>query len=481
MSRFRRFRPVFVALLIVPFLHAPERAFAQSTASDTTIPSDPSTDYRVAVSAFQGEGLTSENEYLKQAIPSLIVQTLSPLGKHHFDAVELAAYRRTVLDGAIDKQRQAIDKLFQSRSELLFGSKDLESALESSTKGIAAAESRLSFLQGLDASKIVVERDKPLKLVSAASGEQLLPYPDVSPAKTARDNKLGILIWGSIDQVEDYLVVHISVYDAALGRNVYDFGKTYSPSGVLGSVSEVSKELVRSVLGRDFGSLTLAVEPGSALVYVDGTFFGIGAATIRYMRTGKHQVEVRSPGYSAGRLEVEISPFQDAKESMTLEAVPRPEVLIRSTPAGADVYLASEWQGKTPTLVPRPSSDEAMVLRLKGYHDYATTLNEQSLARVNVSLLPDAFNSEEYVSGLRNRFYTSFGAFALSIIVPVSFYSLMQDSLFNLSTTTSTAEAQRLKNEIGVWYYSFLGGAFVSSALFVNTIIDISEYLQAIR
>jgi len=470
------FRRILAAILLfVPSLNL----LAQS--SDQAVPTDPNREYRVAVSSFQGEGLSTDNEYLRQAIPKLIVQTLAALQEHQFDDVELAAYRGAVLDEAIEKQRQTIDKLFQSRSAMLFGTADLTKALESSTKSIDSAETRLSFLQGLDPKEIVVQRDKPIKLVSSSSGEQLVAYPDVSPAKTSRDLNLGILVWGSIDQVEDYLVVHVSVYDAALQKNVYDFGKTYTASSVLGSVSEVSNELVRSVLGRDFGSLALEVKPASAMVYLDGEFFGIGGTTIRYMHTGTHQLELRSPGYAAKRVEVAIQPFEVAKESIDLGAISQPEVVVRSTPAGADIYLASEWKGTTPAVLPRPSEDKAMVLRLKGYHDYTTTLGQQSPERMNIRLLPDVFDSEEYVSSLRDRFYTSFGAFALSLIIPVSSYSMMQDSLFNLQITTSPTEAERLKNQIGVWYYSFLGGAFISSALFVNTIIDISEYLQAIR
>ena len=478
MSKTRRSLPAVAFLLFLASVHVS----AQSrSAPNEQIPEDTAKTYRVAVSAFQGEGLSKDNEYLLQAIPLLLLQTISGIARHHFDNVELAAYRRSVLESAVEAQRVQIDKLFQDRSKILFSSGNLATALAASTKTIDAAEERLSFLEKLDPTKISVERTKPIELVQSPSGEQLVSYPSVSPEHTAADLKLGLLVWGSIDEVQGFLVVHISVYDAALGRNIYDFGKAFTQSNVLDSASEVSSHLARAVLGRDFGTLHLEISPPSALVYLDGAFYGIGSSTIDHVKTGNHTVEVRAPGYAPESFSVSITPFGDTKESVSLLSVARPEIAVSSTPGGADVYVASEWKGKTPLLIARPSNDEAMVLTLKGYHNYTTTLSDATPKSLQARLLPELFDSQSYAAGLRNRFYSSFGAFALSMILPVTFYSIMQEDLVNLGQTNSVTEAQQLQNQIGVWYYSYLGGAFVSAALFANTIIDIAQYLRAIR
>ena len=468
-----------VALLI--FLIVPSLFVFGQSGEDTSIPSDPNAVFRVGVSSFSGAGLSTDNEYLLQAIPQLLLQTVSSLKEHQFGPSELAAYQRSLLNRAIAAQRVRINALFESRSKILFENADPGKALQSSSTAIEAAESRLRFLEGLDPSSISVEAHKPLELAKGPSGAALLAEPSVSPEQTAKDNKLGLLVWGSVDQVEDYLVVHIHIFDSAFGRNIYTYTKTLSTSNVLDAASEVSNQLVKAALGRDFGNLALEVKPTGAMVYLDGSFYGIGGTTIRYLTTGAHRIDVRAPGYDSKTVTIFISPFATASHSIALVEHKRKEVVVRSSPAGADVYVASEWKGTTPLVLPLPSNDEALVVRSSGYHDFTTTINEQTSATLDAQLVPDIFKKQEYISGLRDRFYRSFGAFALSMIAPVSFYSLMQDNLLNLETTTSATEVARLKREISVWYYAYLGGAFISSTLFANMVIDISDYLRAIH
>ncbi len=471
-----RFRAALLTFLIVP----PLFVFGQ-TGEDKSIPPDPNSVFRIGVSSFRGEGLSTDNEYLLQALPQLLLQTVSSLKEHQFNAAEISAYQRSLLDGAIAAQRVQINTLFQARSKILFQNADPGKALQASTTAIDSAESRLRFLEALDPTTIDVEKSKPIELAKGPGGAGLLAEPSVSPEQTAKENKLGLLVWGSVDQVEDYLVVHIQVYDTAFGRSVYNYTKTLSPSNVLNAASDVSNQLVKAALGRDFGNLALEVKPAGAMVYLDGSFYGIGGATIRYLTTGAHRVDVRSPGYDSKTVTIFIAPFATATNSIALVEHKRREVVVNSAPAGADVYVASEWKGTTPLSLPLPASDEALVLRRSGYHDYTTTINQQTNAKIDVQLVPDIFKSQDYIAGLRNRFYRSFGAFALSMIAPVSFYSLMQDNLLNLQTTTSATEVARLKREISVWYYAYLGGAFISSTLFANMVIDISDYLRAIH
>ncbi|HUX22467.1 MAG TPA: PEGA domain-containing protein, partial [Spirochaetia bacterium] len=428
-----------------------------------------------------GNGLSSDNEYLLQGIPLLLVQTISGLTTHHFDSAELSGYRKYLLSAAIADAQSKINGLFQTRSRILFQTADPTSALKTSTENIDKAEERLHFLQGLNPESISVTTDKPIELVKGSNGEALIGSATVSPAQTAKELKLDLIVWGTIDQVEDYLVVRISAYDAATGLSLFDYKKTLSPSNVLNSASEVSDQLVKGVLGRDFGSLSLEVSPGSALVYLDGTFYGIGGGEIRYLTTGTHRIELQAPGYASQSIATIVQPFQTATQKVTLESLARPVVAVSSFPEGADVYVASEWKGKTPVMVDLPSSDQALVVRLSGYHDFTTTINGGSRVPIKVHLTPDIFKSQDYIAALRSRFYTGFGAFALSMIAPVSSYSLMQDNLLKLETTTSALEVGRLKNEISVWYYAYLGGAFISSALFANMIIEIFDYLRAIQ
>lgn len=458
-----------------------QNAGGQATASTDTVPADPNESYRVAVSVFHGDGLSPDNDYLTRGLPLLLEQTVSALSQHHFDDAELAAYREEIAREAIAAQEETINALLEKRASILFESSDPTKQLAASTTELEAARKRLAYLKSFDRSKIEVKRTKPVELVHGSGAEPLVPYPVLSPAATARQMKLQLLVTGSVVQVENYLVVHIEVFNRALDRTVYDFKRAFSTSNVMNAASDASKHIARAVLGRAFGTLDLTIHPASALVYLDGNFYGVGSATIPYIATGRHEIEARAPGYRTQKLEVSVDSFSQTNRAITLAAVTRPELVITSLPAGADVYLASRWQGKTPLAVPRPAGDEALTLQKAGYHDYTTTLSPSSPRETRVQLLPEVVDSQKRVRDLRSRFYTSFGIFALSLIAPVSFYSVTQQDLLDMQLTTSVPEYERLKKQFGVWYYAFLGSAFVSSALFTNTVIDIFDYLRAIR
>ena len=314
----------------------------------------------------------------------------------------------------------------------------------------------------------------------AAGGSQLLAYPVVTPAAEAKADSLDFLVSGQITEAEGYLIIEVSAYNADLGSQSYSFRTVVGPGDAFGALRAATVALATQVLGRTWGTLRLAVEPSGALVYVDGRFYGIGNAELRFLTTGRHEITVEAPGYREERASVELEPLATKSLTVGLKKRAANEIAIVTYPQGADVYLNSMWEGKSPLLVERPLGPVSLILRREHYLDYSGILSPESPPSTSVRLFPDTFKKGDYINDLRNRFYASFGAFAVSVILPVTAYSLWQTNgiMYQESVVGSPDEA-RLKNLTTTWYYSLWGGVFISVSLFVNTVIDVIHYLRA--
>lgn len=452
----------------------------------TSVPTDTESSYTVGVAAFSGIGVSTENSYLLQAIPLLIYQSISGITQHEYTPEGLLAYQKKIVADAITKAQISLDTLYRAQSTLALSSTATAAQIQSSDAAIAAMRKRIEFLTHLDPAKISVVKSKPVKFVEGAQGRQLLDAPPISPGDTARSQGLDFLVWGSVTEVSDYLLVQVRGYDASLGKDVVGYETAVSPNGALTAADKVTQAITEAILGREFSNLVADISPSSALVYLDGEFVGVGNVRVDRIRTGVHTLEIKAPGYTSQSVQFEVSRFETKSLKVSLAASERPRILVRSTPEGAAVYVSSMWVGTTPLLVDRPESDVSLTLRMKDYGDYTTALTPSSPKVFPVKLVPDSFHYDSYVASLRNRFYASFGAFALSVIAPVTFYSLLQDYNSRLQNTPSVLTSSAAVSQYDqfmklwhIWYYAYWGSFFVSTALFVNTAMDIGAYLQA--
>ena len=96
------------------------------------------------------------------------------------------------------------------------------------------------------------------------------------------------------------------------------------------------------------GSLSVITSPeGPAQVLVDGEMRGASPLLLPDITAGRRVVEVRSEGFLPHREEVEIRADETTEITVALER-PARVLLLRSTPAGADVLVAGNHVGRTP-------------------------------------------------------------------------------------------------------------------------------------
>ncbi len=595
-----------------------------ASTSPTAPPTDPAATWRVGITRFKGIDLSSENDYLRESLPLLILDGLSGIATHRYSAAEKAVYQRKIVADALQAAEESLSDLRRKRSALFYettsapggsasgiapssggtaasagaqapasgaasttsqttattsatgtasttttpatatsaattepggttaaaGASTTAPASTSATVAAPAASQsgaaspyaaidasiadtlkRIAFLKQFDSALIAVAATKPVVVVTAgetaaaggagsagvaaqaaggaasppaapaaaagsasaaggassavsgASGagtSQLLAFPVVSPAVLAKADSLDFLVSGQITEAEGYLIIEVSAYNADVGTQSYSFRTVVGPSEAFGALRGATDALASQVLGREWGTLRLAVEPSGSLVYVDGKFYGIGNAELRYLTTGRHEVTVEAPGYREERASVELEPLATKNLTISLKRHAANEIAIVTYPQGADVYLNSLWEGKSPLLVDRPLGPASLIIRREHFLDYSGILEPDSPPSTSIRLLPDTFKKSDYVNDLRNRFYASFGAFAVSVILPVTAYSLWQtNGIMYQESIAGSPEEARLKNLTTTWYYSLWGGVFISVSLFVNTVIDVIHYLRA--
>jgi hypothetical protein len=99
--------------------------------------------------------------------------------------------------------------------------------------------------------------------------------------------------------------------------------------------------------------------------------------------------------------------------------------------------------------------------------------------------VPDLVDQAALVDERRAGFYQAFGAFVLSLPVPIVFNGLYQGvlSIFPADASDnpqlSRDENARLARRGTVYFYVSRGGMFISAGLFVNLAVQLGRYIDA--
>ncbi len=97
-------------------------------------------------------------------------------------------------------------------------------------------------------------------------------------------------------------------------------------------------------------------------------------------------------------------------------------------------------------------------------------------------LSPEKIDKNRIMEHRRNKFYDSFGAFIVSLVIPVVSYGISSDYGYaynnSLVSGVSEAESDRLMSSSALWYNVYMGGIFLSTSLFVNMVVNLYSYIS---
>lgn len=439
---------------------------------------DPREYWSVGVAAFEAKNLSPDNMYLTHSFPLLLRERLEAIPSHYFSEAEVRAYRRDIVRMEQQRLVKAVASDRRVRDELFFSSQ--MDSLPVYEQRIAANLEAIQELQELDPGQIPFPESRPLRFVSAADGQLIFDKPVRSPLQLSREEGLDVLIWGGFEEIQDFLYFELTIYDAVQAKPLFSYSDAAIPMELYDLVDPLISELASILWGRDWSSLQVDTVPDRAAVWIDDIYQGRSPLKIPYLLPGSKQLRVQAPGYLPVVHAIELAPYSQGIQQITLEPKPIDTFTLSSDPAGAAVYDGSRWLGTTPLDIEKPADLRRYLLRREGYLDYPLYSGQDVSQTENTVLIPEDSDLSEIQRIRRNDLYKAFGAFALSIPVPLLLWGYGYDyrvkaALTGIPAADRDVALYRSNLSLGL----SLGMTAVSTGLAVNLVIRLIQYLRA--
>ena len=450
--------------MVLLMLTATSRSAADTPTADP--PADPRADWRVGFSELRGVGLAAENVYLSSTIPRLLRERLTPIRQHTLNAAERRAQARTVLAAARRAAYAELAALLRRRDSAALAGGDSDG--ESLAAQVVEQRARLDELLALSWQDVEIAERKPLVIVAGVEERGLLPAPRFSPLQAAQEADLDLLVTGRLEQVEGVLFVELQAVSPALGGSAESYRDALRREGLADAVAALQRHLAGLLVGEPWGTITVAPTPPGSAVYVDGEFAGNGRVELPYRTLGRYTVQVAAPGHETVQREVALA-GAGATLSVTLPPAPARLVAVATRPAGAAVYLDSQWLGSTPLQVAVPQQPARLLLRLDGYHDAAVVLRAGETGPIQVELEAAGYDLAVRQEEMRNRFYDHFGTALLSLAAPVVLFAAAGNPV---EDTAAGGDRHLL-------YGGGIAATAVTGGLLARALVSLGDYLDA--
>ncbi len=435
----------------------------------------------LGVCSLKGPTIENEQKFFLHKIPTIFLEALRGIPDHRMSAEEIEDLEAYIIHGAITKLEKEIGTLIQERDSLFFqndaqGRARKNASIESKKKELEELTSGGYTLQGME---------NPLSLEIAAENLKggLLPPPGPFIKEYCDKHGIDILIYGSLEQVDDFFFLNIEVYNRYRQSTVYRASTACSGRELASRAEGITKDLKGLVLGREWSALRVESVPSSASIYLDGKFSAAGILYRPFMDPGTYIVECKAPGYEAKRMPVELEPRVEEVLLVTLKELERSTFRVETDPPGAEVYLASQWVGTSPVDVIFPGVPAQLVVVREGYRRSFRILSQAPEGTVHFDLQPESPVTYSIREDYRDRFYKDFGIFILSIPVSLVGYSLTEQYsiAYNEAEAGGTSpedELYRLWLTYTLCYNLYTAGLFANTFLFIHMAVSAAEYIR---
>jgi len=124
-----------------------------------------------------------------------------------------------------------------------------------------------------------------------------------------------------------------------------------------------------------------------------------------------------------------------------------------------------------------------LAVKLDGYNDSKYIFKGKDDRDIRIFLHSDLINYDEIIHNKRNQFYKSFSSFLLSMPLSLVSYGFSSDYGYaynrEVLNTGTSPESYRLMQLSTSWYNVYLSSVFINVTLFINTIIDLFDYIRS--
>ena len=458
------------------------------------IPNDMRSNWTVGFSALTPKGLSGEHGYLVHSIPMLLMQELRSLGIHTYTQEESEVYRRQIKEVRIRSYRKELVDIQQKEDELFFKQDTQSYTQANALKEVreykvrkAAILDAIEWLEKIDIASIVLAPEKPLafKEGSFKEGQEktsLLDPPRFSYKSFSEKEEIDILVWGTVEEVQGYLYIKIHAYNAILDREVYVFENAGSAEDLHDSLPVAADGLAEPILGRKWARLTVIPTPTGSAVVIDHRLRGTGRVLGKYLRPGAVHVEVRFPGYLTEAKVYDLAPFEEQTVEIALVEQESRKVALNTHPEGADVYLDSRWQGKTPLTVDLLYPNHRLLIKKEGYRDLSYEIDRTVPDFLSFSLKKRILDETKWLAKKRDSFYTALGIWALSLPFPIFLYGSAVDSANAVARAVpETDQYRKYYRQMEITYFGYWITLFASVSLFVKMFANFFEYVDYVK
>jgi hypothetical protein len=299
-----------------------------------------------------------------------------------------------------------------------------------------------------------------------------------------------MIVYLTVDAVGDRLLVTGRTFVPDLQQDTEIFRIVGRAQEIPAGLEEQERRLVAALSGRPLGVVRLvAVDPQDqplpeARMFLGGEYLGVSPVRAEYILPGTYEVRAELPDGRSARRSITVYADEEREEVIAITAAPPEMVLLTTVPSGARVYRGAQWVGFSPVMVPRPREVTSYTLSADGYLDSRVIVGPETPGRVARTLVGSDYDWSAAVEDSRDRFYRSFGLFALSVGVPILIngtyqtYTGLVDSGGALSDDLTSAEQRRIIQQTNALYYGYYAGVGLSVGLFGNMIWRLVNYVR---
>ncbi|MDC7227481.1 MAG: PEGA domain-containing protein [Spirochaetales bacterium] len=445
----------------------------------------------MSVGVFILEG-DSEQTALSAGISSRIYEALGNIGSRVVEFEELVVLSSDEKQKEINANIVALEDLYAARDQLIFNSDSAE-WYDDYYDAVRKIEDKQAEIDRLVKEKTLIsdliregeETEASLEL-KKADDSLVFTIDGGTVSDYADDNDLDFAVYGYIETIDQYEYIEIRLWNNITDKDIFIW-RTALDSDYLNDLLQPGLNgLKTALIGSDWAELSVR-GPDNAMIYLNGQFMGIGNLNRMMITPGETEIELRKQGSKTVTDIVSIAPERLTLLEYEMDELEVFSVVIQTWPAGADVYLDSEWIGKSPVILYPETETSAVRISMEGWEDRSFFIDQETEKIVNINMKPSSKGRDEMVADTRKRFYTSMGSFILSIPLTGVFSAMLDQSAsaYNRDVDengkTNSDEQLRLINLNRAEYSLYTASLGLNIFLLADTIIQAVDYVGSVE
>lgn len=435
----------------------------------------------VGVFSFDTKGDENSLILLKNTIPLALLNGLNDISSHFLNSDEKSGWIRRNYKKALTLKEKELSSLYEKKSKLLFSNSNSNDQVQY-LKKIEEKKDEISSLQE-NSSLFSHTSTLPVALDKKNQNGLLADFTGSYEKNIIYKKEIDQAVYGKLEMIDQWLYLSVYIYNYLTHRKETLYKNIIDPEEVNKVIPEIISAVRLRVTGKEPVLLIVKGNPPDAFYSLDGGQSHLTGVPVSTLLPGSYKLKIYRTGYLPKQYSVVLKGGEKKEVVFNLEKLKTGFLSLTTFPNNADIYSGSLWLGKSPVIVKDPVFPEYLTIKKDGYIPYNTILDKTLPERnVKIFLSSDKIRPDRMIDSRRKKFYNSFAAFVVSLLVPVISYGMSSDYGYAYNDIVTTEpfgdEAQRLMNNSTLWYNLYLGGTFISSALFVNMVIDLQDYIK---